>query len=67
MDVRKGSYAMEAQKIVSIRCWVSSTTMIPRTRKEKFPHRGSMESVQRYVRIKDCIDLLLGINHHIDF
>ena len=35
-----------------IRCWVSSTIMTPRTRKEKFLYRGSIE---------DCADLLLGI------
>ena len=38
--------------------------MIPRTREEKFLHRGSVERVLHLGSIEDCVDLLLGIKHH---
>ena len=47
-----------------IRCWVSSTIMTPRTRKDKFLHRGSVEKVLHCGSMDDCADLLFGIEHH---
>ena len=66
MDVWKGSYVMETQKIVQIRCWVSTSTMIPRAREEKLLHQGSVEMVQHHRSIKDCDDPFLGIKHQND-
>ena len=63
----EGSYTVEAWKILLIHCWVSSTIMIPRTREEKFLHRGSVERVLHRGSIEDCVDPLLGIEHHNDF
>ena len=60
----EGSYTVEAWKILLIHCWVSSTIMIPRTREEKFLHRGSVERVLHRGSIEDYVDLLLGIKHH---
>ena len=57
---------MEALKIVLIHCQVSSTIMIPRTRDEKFLHRGSVEKVLHCGSMDDCADSLLGIKHHND-
>ena len=57
---------MEAWKIVLICCQVSSTAMIPRTREEKFQHRGSEEKVQNQGSEDDCVDPLLGIKHPKD-
>ena len=57
---------MEALKIVLIHCQVSSTIMIPRTRDEKFLHRGSVEKVLRHESVEDCADPLLGIKDHND-
>ena len=47
-----------------IRCWVSSTIIIPRIRGERFLHRGSVERVLHRGSIEDYVDLLLGIKHH---
>ena len=41
--------------------------MIPRIRKENFLHCGNVETVLRRGSIEDCVDLLLGIKHQIDF
>ena len=40
--------------------------MIPRKRKEKFLHCGSVERVLRLGSIEDCANPLLGIKHHND-
>ena len=58
---------MEVWKIELIRCQVSSTVLIPRTREEKFLHHGSMERVLNCRSIEDCVDPLLGIKHPNDF
>ncbi|KAF3974108.1 hypothetical protein CMV_002534 [Castanea mollissima] len=41
--------------------------MIPRTREEKFLHRGSVERILRCGSIEGCADLLLGIKYHNRF
>ena len=51
---------------VLIRCWVLSTIMNPRAKKEKFLHRGSVERILRHESIEDCMDPFLGIKHHND-
>ena len=66
VEVWKGSYTMEAWTIMLIHCWVSSTIMTPRTREEKFLCRGSVERVLYHGSIEDCVDSLLGIEHHND-
>ena len=63
MDVRKGSYVMEAKKIVD---WVSTNIMISRTREEKFLHRESVDRALCSGSIKHCADSLLGIKRHND-
>ena len=63
MEVWKGSYTMEAMKIMLICFWVSSSIMIPRTREEKFLHGGRLERVLRHGSIEDCVDPLLCIKH----
>ena len=40
--------------------------MTPRTRKDKFLHRGSVEMVLYHGSMDDCANLLLGIEHHND-
>ena len=57
---------MKALKIMLICCWVSTATMIPRTRDEMFQNRGNMERVLRSGSIEDCVYLLLGIKHYND-
>ena len=52
--------------IVLICCWLSSTIISPRTKEEKFLHRGSVERVQCHGSIEDCVDSLLGIKHYND-
>ena len=49
-----------------IRCWVSSTIMIPRTIEEKFLHYGSVERVLYHGSMDDCADSLFGIEHQND-
>ena len=66
MDVWKGSYVMETQNIVQIRCWVSTSTMIPKTREEKVLHRGGVEMVQHRRSKKDYADPFLGIKYQND-
>ena len=63
MDVWKGSYVMEAKKIVD---QVSTNIMISRIREQKFLYRGSVERVLCHGSIEDCADPLLCINHHND-
>ena len=59
MSLHHGSveraYAVEAHKIILLRCWVSSTIMIPRTSEEKFQHHGCVERVLRYGSIEDVL------------
>nr|POE76423.1 hypothetical protein CFP56_19870 [Quercus suber] len=59
VEVWKGSYIVEAWTIVLIHCLVSITIMIPRTRKDKFLHRGSVERVLYCGSMDECTDLLL--------
>ena len=66
VEVWKGSYTVEAWVIMVIRCWVSSTVMIPRTRDEKFLHHGSARRVLHRGSIEDSAYTLLGIVHHND-
>ena len=40
--------------------------MIPKTRDEKFLHRGSVERVLRSGSVEDCADPLLCVKHHND-
>ena len=53
MEVLKGSYAVEAHKIILLRCWVSSTIMIPKTREDKFQQRGSVDRVLHHESIEE--------------
>ena len=49
---------MEALKIVQIRCTVSSTKMIPRTREEKFLHRKCGQGPMASKRRRLCLSLI---------
>ena len=66
VKVRGRSYIVEAWKIVRIRCYVSSTTMISRIKEEKFLKSESVERVLRRGSKEDWANSFLGINHHDD-
>ena len=57
MSLHHGSveraYAVEAHKIILLRCWVSSTIMIPRTKEDKFQQCGSVDRVLHHESIEE--------------